>query len=974
MRSPRRPSPARAARAARAALLGLAAGAAAACAGRARPALLPTGVEAVSLLGDTLRAPALSAELRARREAQLAAADSAWRAAPSADALIWVGRRTAYLGRYRDAIDVFSDGIRRWPGDARMYRHRGHRRITVRDFDGAISDLTRAAALMEGKPDEVEPDGLPNARGIPTSTLQSNVRYHLGLAHYLKGDFARALPWYQADVRRALETRNADMLVASTHWLYMTLRRLGRAEEAHAALAPISRDMDVIENGAYHRLLLLYEGELPVDSLLAPARGDDPALEDATVGYGVGNWYLYNGDRAAAERVFRRVLSGGQWASFGYVASEAELSRMEPVAAPRQEADGDWPFYGRDPGGARSSPLAQITRENVARLAVAWRFSTGEAGPGYETRRRTSFEATPLVVDGTMYVSTPLGRVFALDAATGRERWRFNPGVVRTSNFGDFTNRGVTYWVDSAAAPAARCRTRVFVATIDARLVALDARDGATCPAFGDGGMVDLRRGLRNAPGEFAEYEVTSPPAVVRGMLVVGSAVADNGRVDMASGEVRGYDARTGALRWTWHPVPQDSSDAAFGGWRGSGRGSGASGHRTGAANAWSIIAADPARDMVFVPTSSPSPDYYGGERLGDNRYANSVVALRASTGQLVWAFQTVHHDLWDYDNAAPPALVTVRRNGRALPAVLQATKSGMLFVLHRETGEPIVPVEERPVPASTVQGERASPTQPFSTLPPLSPFTVRPADAFGADSADRAACRETMSKLRHEGPFTPPSLEGTLALPSNIGGAHWGGLAFDASRQLAVVPVNEVGAVAQLIPREQFGPEGNQGRSVQGWEYAPMRDTPYVMRRQILLSPKRVPCTPPPFGSLVAVDVAQGRIAWRVPLGTPGPIAPPGIDSATLRRLGSVNLGGPIVTAGGLVFIAATLDQRLRAFDVETGRELWSAPLPAGGKATPMTYMAGGRQFVAIAAGGDGGDVFGKGDELVVFALPARR
>jgi quinoprotein glucose dehydrogenase len=662
----------------------------------------------------------------------------------------------------------------------------------------------------------------------------------------------------------------------------------------------------------------------------------------------------------------------------------APVRAQPPAGSPAAEAlaRGDWPSYGGDPGGSRWSPLAQVTRANVGRLEVAWRFSTGEAGPELATRRRTSFEATPLVVGGTMYVSTPLGRVFALDAATGRERWRFDPGVARTASFGDFTNRGVTYWVDGAAPRAARCRARVVIATIDARLIALDASDGATCPGFGDGGTVDLRRGLRNAPADHAEYEVTSPPAVVDGVLVVGSAVADNGRTDMASGEVRGYDARTGALRWTFDPVPQDPADPAYGTWRGAGA------RRTGAANAWSVIAADPARGLVFVPTSSASPDYHGGERLGDNRHANSVVALRARTGAVAWSFQTVHHDLWDYDNASPPALVTVRRGGREIPAVLQATKTGMLFVLHRDTGEPVVPVEERPVPASTAAGEAASPTQPFSTLPPLSPHAIRADDAFGADSADRAACRAAMASLRNEGIFTPPSVEGTLVVPSNVGGAHWGGLAFDPGRQLAVVPVNTLAAVVQLIPRDRMGDPREAG-----WEYAAMRGTPYGMRRRILLSPRGVPCTPPPFGTLVAVNVESGTIAWRVPLGTPGPFAPTragdpaarptafaqafraegpaGADSASLAALGSPNLGGPIVTAGGVVFVAATVDRQLRAFDVETGRELWRGALPAGGKATPMTYLAGGRQFVAIAAGGDGGDVFGKGDEVVVFALP---
>jgi quinoprotein glucose dehydrogenase len=666
------------------------------------------------------------------------------------------------------------------------------------------------------------------------------------------------------------------------------------------------------------------------------------------------------------------------------------LVLLQPVhtaaVAQRPSPDAEWSSYGRDPGGSRYSPLAAITRENVGRLAVAWRFSTGEAGPAYTTGRHTSFEATPLVIGETMYVSTPLGRVFALDAATGRERWRYNASVVRVATFGDWTNRGVSYWVDRSAAPRAACRTRIVLATVDARLIALDAATGAPCQHFGDGGTVDLRVGLRTAPHNFEEYEVTSPPAIVRDMLVIGSAIADNGRTDAVSGEVRGYDARTGALRWTFNPVPQDARDPAYGTWQGP------NAHKTGAANAWSVIAADTARGMVFVPTSSPSPDYYGGERLGDNRYANSVVALRAETGEVIWSFQTVHHDLWDYDNAAPPALVRVRHDGTMVDAVLQATKTGMLFVLDRATGKPIVPVEERPVPKSTVPGESASPTQPFSSIL-LSPHEIDAANVFGADSADRAACRAAIAGLRWEGTFTPPSFQGTLAVPSNIGGAHWGGVAFDPVRQLAIVPVNTIAAVVQLFPRDTYRAIVDTLHDDGGWEYAPMRGTPYGMRRKLLLSPAGVPCTPPPFGALVAVNVERGTIAWRVPLGTPGAMAPTrhsgevagatasttrspfsvhgpaGADSSTLGALGSPNLGGAIVTAGGVAFIGATVDHALRAFDVETGRELWRAELPAGGKATPMTYAVGGRQFVAIAAGGDG-NVFGKSDEIVVFTL----
>jgi quinoprotein glucose dehydrogenase len=616
------------------------------------------------------------------------------------------------------------------------------------------------------------------------------------------------------------------------------------------------------------------------------------------------------------------------------------------------------------PATDRFSPLAQITRDNVRELAPAWSFSTGEATDArYRTRRPTALEATPLVVEGVLYFSSPLARVFALDPTTGRLHLQFDPQVPRDTTFGDFTNRGVSAWLDPAAAAGAPCRRRIFVATIDARLIALDSRTGTPCGDFGMGGTVDLRRGLRITPFEFEAYEVTSPPAVINGLVVTGSAIADNSRLAPASGEVRAFDARTGALRWTWDPVPTDPRDPAFDGWRAP------HGVRAGAANTWSVIAADPDRDLVIVPTSSAAPDYYGGERLGDNRYANSVVALRASTGRLVWHFQTVHHDLWDYDVASPPALVTLRRDGRDIPAVLQATKAGMLFVLHRETGEPLFPVEERAVPASTVPGERASPTQPFSSLPPLSPHRFSADSVFGLTDADRAACRDIVARLRNEGIFTPPSREGTLVLPSNIGGAHWGGVAYNPERQIVVVPVNRIAATVQLIPADSVDIAATRRAGAQGgFETTHMRGTPYLMQRRILLSPSRVPCTPPPFGALVAISLATGLKLWEVSLGTW-----PGLPADT-PPLGSANLGGPIATAGGLVFVAATLDRRIRAFDIESGRELWSAPLPAGGVATPITYLgADGRQYVAIAAGGDG-EVFGKSDVLMAFALPARR
>jgi quinoprotein glucose dehydrogenase len=438
--------------------------------------------------------------------------------------------------------------------------------------------------------------------------------------------------------------------------------------------------------------------------------------------------------------------------------------------------------------------------------------------------------------------------------------------------------------------------------------------------------------------------------------VISGSAIADNSRLNPASGEVRAFDARSGRLVWRWDPIPQDPTDPAYATWEHH------SAVLTGAANVWSVMVADPERGLVFAPTSSPGPDYYGGRRPGANRYANSLVALRASTGEVVWHFQTVHHDLWDYDNASPPALVTLWRNDRPVPAILQATKTGMLYVLHRETGEPLFPVEERTVPASDVPGETAWPTQPFSAIT-LSPHRMNPTDGWGADERDRAACRALVADLRNEGIFTPPSLRGTLVLPSNIGGAHWGGLAVHPERRIAVVPVNTIAAMVQLIPDDGFdddSAEAASDRLHEGFEYTRMEGTGYIMRRRFLRAPSGAFCTSPPWGALVAIDLTTGRRMWDSPLGTMTPEGAP---------TGSPNLGGPIVTAGGLVFIGATLDRTFRAFDLETGALRWQATLPAGARATPMTYRAGGKQYVVIAAGGSGS--FGPGDQLVAFALP---
>jgi len=613
----------------------------------------------------------------------------------------------------------------------------------------------------------------------------------------------------------------------------------------------------------------------------------------------------------------------------------------------------------------------RITPQNISRLQVAWTYRTGEAGDRFATSKPASLEATPLVVDGTMYIGTPLGRVIALDPATGQERWVFDPKIARNIPYGDFASRGVSTWLDEAAPPDSPCRRRIYAATAQAQLIALDARDGEPCRAFGSNGIVDLKVGLRIPPFEPQAYSITSPPLAVNGVVITGSSIGDNSRPDPASGEVRGFDARTGKLRWTWDPIPQDASDPAYAQWRG------AMAHKGGGANAWSRLVADAERDLVFVPTGSAAPDYYGVLRLGDNRYANSIVALRATTGRLVWAFQTVHHDLWDYDNASPPALVTVSRNGVVVAAVVQTTKTGMMFVLERDTGRPVFPVEERPVPASDIPEEQTSRTQPFTSLtPPLSPHRFAANEVWGITSADRDACRAAIAPLRNEGIFTPPSTRGTLLMPSRIGGVNWGGVAIDQSRQTAVVAVNRIAEMVQLIPREGFDLQRaraeEQPRLGDDFEYNMMRGTPYVVRRRLLLAPSRLPCTPPPFGALVAIDLSTGRKKWETPLGSMTSVLAPDIATITKSEWGSVNLGGPVATSGGVIVIGAALDRRLHAYDTQTGRELWHGELPASAKATPMTYtLSSSVEYVAVAVGGGG--AWGVGDYVIAFRTSAR-
>jgi quinoprotein glucose dehydrogenase len=658
-------------------------------------------------------------------------------------------------------------------------------------------------------------------------------------------------------------------------------------------------------------------------------------------------------------------------AVFGQATTQAAAQATSPAAKTSKSAPAgvgdDWAYYGHDAGGMRYSPLKQINVSNVSKLKVAWTYHTGDISDGKGVAKRSGSETTPILVDGTLYLTTPFNRVIALDPETGKERWTYDPMIDIAMEFGDgLINRGVATWLDPKRVKGAPCRRRIFEATLDARLIALDGASGSPCADFGNRGQVSLRDVARYRPGK---YHMTSPPVVIDDIVVVGSAIDDNSRVDMPGGAVRAYNARTGKLAWKWEPIPPNDSDAS--GQSGAAAADKTSGKlwKTGAGNAWTAMVVDPERDLVFVPTGSASPDYYGGLRLGDDKWADSIVALHAKTGEVAWGFQMVHHDLWDYDTASAPLLATVQHDGKSVPVVIQGNKTGFLYVLNRDTGVPVFTVEERPVPQTDVPGEVTSPTQPFPTAPPaLVPQKVDAKDAWGITAADQEYCRQVFSGLRNEGIFTPPSVKGTLTIPGNVGGMNWSGSAYDLALGLLIVNTNNLPANVRVIPRDKFDAEADAAAPGSG-EFTDQYGAPYGMFRTFIFAKAhRLPCIAPPWGTLAAVDMNAGTIRWQVPLGSLAPSKP-------IVPLGAPSLGGPIVTAGGLIFIAGTLiDTEFRAFNVETGAEVWKVELPTSGAATPMTYQlrANGKQYVVIAAGGHAKVTEEKQDDSVVaYTLP---
>lgn len=621
----------------------------------------------------------------------------------------------------------------------------------------------------------------------------------------------------------------------------------------------------------------------------------------------------------------------------------------------------DWPAYGATPGGTHYSKANQITPDNVAGLTLAWEHRSGDVrqanmdfGPGELPTMQSSHQVTPIMVDDRLYYCTPFNRVFALDADTGAELWSFDPQL-NLDQERIFTNcRGVSYWASGKVDTdgAGICEKRIVMGTQDARLIVLDADTGKPCTDFGDKGQVDTSDGL--SAHHPAEYGISSPPAILGNSVITGGLVLDNQRTDSPGGVVRSYDIRSGELLWAWNPVPPGGPDKnPDGTWR------------SGTTNVWSIIAVDPARNLVFLPTGNTTPDYYGGHRGGDPKngldyYSSALVALDGSTGDVVWHFQFVHHDVWDYDTPAQPTLVDIEVDGKTVPAVVQVTKMGMTFAFNRETGEPLWPIEERPVPQSgAVPGEYLSPTQPFPThIPYTAPHKLTDDMAWGLIGLDARRCRQIFSEYENRGIYTPPSLKGSVHYPANAGGNNWGSPAIDPARKIMIVQTSNVPSHIKLIPRDQC--EGIA---------QPQNGTPYCVETGFIMSPLGIPCSQPPWGTLDAIDIEAGKILWSVPLGTSRDLAP--FPFWWIKGL--PGFGGPIVTASGLVFSGVANEHAFRAYSLQTGAELWKTRLPTAGNAVPMTYQTqkGGRQYVVIAVGGHWSGGAPPSDHLMAFALP---
>jgi quinoprotein glucose dehydrogenase len=628
-----------------------------------------------------------------------------------------------------------------------------------------------------------------------------------------------------------------------------------------------------------------------------------------------------------------------------------------------KQPDADWRDYGRTQFGQRYSPLKQITPANVKNLKVAWTFRTGDL-PGKNDPVETTFEVTPIKVNDTLYLCSQHQRLFALDARTGKLRWSYDPKVQDNPTFQHLTCRGVSYHetvagalnADGTPAPT-DCPRTIFLPVNDGRMIALDADSGKPCESFGEHGTLNLQVGMgEHTPGF---YEPTSPPIVSDKILVVAGAVIDNYSTREPSGVIRGFDIHTGKLVWAWDSGAQDENALP----------SATHTYTNNSPNSWMTASYDPKLGLVYMPMGVQTPDIWAGNRTPlAERYSSALVALDINTGKRVWSYQTVHHDLWDMDLPSQPTLADLPTANGVVPAILQPAKTGNLFVLDRRTGVPIVPAPERPVPQGAAPGDRTSPTQPFSELTFRPEAKLTGADMWGATIFDQLACRITFHRLRYEGTFTPPSLQGTLVFPGNLGMFEWGGIAVDPIRNIAIANPMAIPFVSTLIPRGPNNPSAPNDAHPSGTENGvqPMYGTPYGVDLHALLSPVGIPCMRPPWGYMAGIDLTTKKIVWMHKNGTIRDSSPIPLPF----KLGVPTLGGPMTTAGGVTFLTSTLDYYIRAYDVTTGEQLWQDRLPAGGQSTPMTYAIDGQQYVITAAGGHGSFGTKIGDYVIAYKL----
>jgi len=613
---------------------------------------------------------------------------------------------------------------------------------------------------------------------------------------------------------------------------------------------------------------------------------------------------------------------------------------------PASAGPGDWSTFNGDLRAQKFASATQLTPQNVDQLQVAWQLHTGDVSHGDKDVPPTDWSATPLFVNDTVYIGTPFYRIFAIEPDTGKVKWTYDPhALLKGLTQAEMKTRGVAYWQADHPQPGVSCEKIVYVGTMEGKLHAVDADTGRLCKNFGHDGVLDVNQW--NQVNAKWPLSLLQPPTVYKDTLFVGWAGKDWSERTAPPGVVFALDARTGKRKWSFDPLPPGAE------------------RTTGTANVWASMSVDPAAGILYLPVSSPSPNFYGGDRKQSLPFVTGITALNADTGQVVWTRQLVHHDLWDFDTNSAPVLVDIQHNGVTMPALVQSGKQGFIFVLNRMTGEPIFPIGERAVPASDVPGEQASPTQPYVATPQPVIEDTWPGVMPLADWVSFGGCARTAEHLRYEGKFTPPSLgDGTLTYPATVGGVEWGGGAVDPNSQIYVVNSSSVAMIYQLVTREHY--EKARRDKKEAGTYYGMNGSPYAFRLRNFVNWAGMPCWKPPYGFIMAYDLKTGRRLWREPFGA---VQKWGFYMP--ESWGSVTIGAPLITSTGLIFIGASMDSKARALDIKSGKVLWKAQVEAPAVALPATYVYRGRQYVLFTAGGNSLLTPRLSDQLVAFALP---